>query len=533
METHIIDFIQQLEKEVEPLEKNLCKFQWEFATTGSAEAGKMLAETEKKYKLTFSNRQNFEQVKKWQAGKIQDPVLARLVDVLVDAYTPNQLDKETISELVERQNEIENIFHNFRASLDGKTVSDNDIKERLKTETNSTKRREVWEASKQIAQEAADKIRTLAKKRNAAALKLGFKNHFEMSLHLQELDSAWVLSTFSKLEQAMEPAYQKQVTTLQTNLAKRFGITPSEIRPWHYEDPFAQQVPVTVTVNLDPYFENQDLCRLSKEFYDSIDLDISDVLARSDLFEREKKSQHAFCITMDRGQDVRVLANIRPNGQWASTLLHELGHASYSKNISPEVPYFLRGECHIFMTEAIAMMMERMIHNPHWLRDMAGVSPQEARSLKKHLEPTLALEKLVIARWVMVVHLFEKALYADPDQDLNTLWWKLVARLQKITPPENRNHPDWAAKIHIASAPVYYQNYLLGELAAAQLVDTLEKKAMGGHTLQEASFFDNRKIGTWLRKNWFEPGGLYRWDRLVTQATGRPLDGTAFLRQFA
>ena len=531
-QAEIQQFVTELEAQIAPLEKQLCLLHWEFATTGSAEAGQKLAEIEKQYKTIFSDPKNFGKVQAWQQTKIDDPSMARQVDLLVDSYTPNQLDKATISELVERQTEIENVFHNFRATLDGQTVSDNDIKEKLKTELNNVKRREAWEASKQIALHVADKIRALAKKRNQAAQKLGFKNHFEMSLKLQELDSPWVFNTFSKLEQAMEPAYRAQIDALQTKLAKRYGIGKNEIRPWHYEDPFAQQVPINVTVDLDPYFEHQDICKLSKTFYESIDLDISDVLARSDLFEREKKSQHAFCITMDRARDVRVLANVRPNGYWASVMLHELGHACYSKNVGAELPFFLRNECHIFMTEAIAMMMEKMIYNPFWLRDMIGVSPQEAKSLKKHLDSTLALEKLVIARWIMVVHLFEKALYTDPDQDLNTVWWQLVARLQKITPPENRDHPDWAAKIHIASSPCYYQNYLLGELTASQLVDTLEREAMNGHTLKETSFFDNPKIGKLLREKWFAPGSAVRWDKLVRQVTGHSLDGTAFLRQF-
>ena len=36
-------------------------------------------------------------------------------------------------------------------------------------------------------------------------------------------------------------------------------------------------------------------------------------------------------------------------------------------------------------------------------------------------------------------------------------------------PAEGRTAPDWASKIHLAVAPVYYQSYLLGELLASQL----------------------------------------------------------------
>jgi peptidyl-dipeptidase A len=76
---------------------------------------------------------------------------------------------------------------------------------------------------------------------------------------------------------------------------------------------------------------------------------------------------------------------------------------------------------------------------------------------------------------------FEKALYEDPDrEDLNALWWDLVERIQLIRRPPGRDKPDWAAKLHVALAPVYYHNYILGSLTAAQLRDHLEKNVAGG-----------------------------------------------------
>ena len=39
----------------------------------------------------------------------------------------------------------------------------------------------------------------------------------------------------------------------------------------------------------------------------------------------------------------------------------------------------------------------------------------------------------------------------------------------RAPPRRPRTQPDWAAKIHLAAAPVYYQNYLYGELFASQL----------------------------------------------------------------
>ena len=48
---------------------------------------------------------------------------------------------------------------------------------------------------------------------------------------------------------------------------------------------------------------------------------------------------------------------------------------------------------------------------------------------------------------------FEKAMYANPDQDLNALWWILVEKYQLVKKPEGRNEPDWSTKIQIALYP--------------------------------------------------------------------------------
>jgi len=61
--------------------------------------------------------------------------------------------------------------------------------------------------------------------------------------------------------------------------------------------------------------------------------------------------------------------------------LHELGHAAYSKNIDLNLPYFLRDEAHIFATEAIAMMMDRMAHHPGWIATFSITSTSPSRTL--------------------------------------------------------------------------------------------------------------------------------------------------------
>ena len=75
---------------------------------------------------------------------------------------------------------------------------------------------------------------------------------------------------------------------------------------------------------------------------------------------------------------------------------------------------------------------------------------------------------------------FKRAFYENPDREhLNALWWDLVEEIQLADHPLDRDEPDWAAKIHVAIAPVYYHNYVLGHLTAAQLRDYPEKPVVG------------------------------------------------------
>ena len=132
-------------------------------------------------------------------------------------------------------------------------------------------------------------------------------------------------------------------------------------------------------MNVDRYFEDKDLKDLTRETYDSLGLDVRGVMARSDLYEREGKDQHAFCLSVGREYpyDVRVLANLRSDAYWTNTMLHEFGHAVYDKNINPKLPYLLRSIAHINTTEAIALMMGALSEDPGWLSHVAGVPDEE------------------------------------------------------------------------------------------------------------------------------------------------------------
>ena len=205
-------------------------------------------------------------------------------------------------------------------------------------------------------------------------------------------------------------------------------------------------------------------------------------------------------------------------------MLHELGHGVYDTGYDRDLPWLLRST-HLVATEASALFFGGLTWRREWIERILGLSDREGAELEDRLRRAHAAELLVFTRWVMVMNTFERSLYADPEADLDTLWWDLVRRFQNVTPPDGRSAPDWAAKIHIAVSPVYYHTYLYGAIVALQLASSLDARAGG--------IVDRPEVGAVLRERLFAPGQSLRWDRLVERASGSPLSVAALARAVA
>jgi peptidyl-dipeptidase A len=352
-----------------------------------------------------------------------------------------------------------------------------------------------------------------------------------MMLHLNEQDQQQVEALFDELDSLTREPFRNAKTEIDTRLAQRYGLKTSDLRPWHYHDPFFQESPAVFAADLDAPYKDVDVLKLCRDYYPGLGLPIDDVLQRSDLYEKPGKSPHAFCTDIDREGDVRVLANIVPNHYWMGTMLHELGHAVYSsKNFAPGTPYVLRNAAHILTTEGVAMMFERAANSAEWLQKM-GIEVSNAREFNQTGARMLRNRLLIFSRWCQVMFRFEKAMYANPTQDLNKLWWDLVETYQMVTRPEQRNAPDYASKIHVVSAPAYYHNYMMGELFASQVHHTIARRVLST-TPERALFVDQPKVGEFMKQYVLGPGASMPWNELTKFATGEELNPKAFAADF-
>jgi len=502
--------------------------QWDAATTGTPEALDAAAKAEAAWLRFWADPEAYERYRKWdeEGAAGDDPLLKRAVHILHLQYADGQRDPATIDEMSELSTALTDAYTNFRADVNGERLTANAIHKILADETNSERRRAAWEASKEIGPLVADKIRRLAELRNQAARNMGYDNFHRMSLTLNELDPDWLYGLLDELAQKTEQPFLQAKAAMDAELAERFNLSPDELMPWHYADTFFQEAPMVGGMDFNKLFEGRDLVDLAVATYDGLGMDVRPILARSDLYEREGKDQHAFCTHIDREGDVRILCNLQPTLRWMDTLLHELGHGVYDAYIPQSLPWILREVSHILTTEAMAMLMGTMPFDRDWQEQVLGASPEDAQRAAEDGARRFRLEELIFARWVMVVVNFERALYADPSQDLNALWWELVHKFQHLRVPDGREQrPDWATKYHIALAPAYYQNYLLGRMMSLQWDHWLRQNVGGIVVRAEAGDFFRQRI--------FEPGNTMPWNEQLVAATGEGLNPDYFVEKFA
>lgn len=503
--------------EVALLSRQLNLAYWKAATTGEQAAWQAVAGQELALRrlyadpLAWSRLRQAASVPRWR-----DALLERQVIVLEAQFHENQIDPALLEQLTRATARLERAASGYRPSVLGRPVGIDDVYQIMRVEPDVAIRRAAWQGLIGRGAALREELLALVRLRNRAARTLGFADHHQLRLRFDELDPAWLQALVDRLARETDPVFGALVPQLQARAAERFGLRPGDLRPWHFEDPTFQSAGSELGLDLDPLFEGIDPTGLVETAFGRAGLKLDGVFGRSDLVDRPGKLPQAFCLDVDRAGDVRILANLQPGERWTATLLHEAGHAAYRAGISPDLPWLLRTPAHEALTEAVAVLFARLTRDPSWLEQVAGIAARRLRPRLDELDRLRRTDELLFLRWCLLMVHFERELYRDPDQDLDRLWWELKQRYQGIAAPPGAAPSDWAAQLHLVLAPVYYHNYLLGQLLASQLERQLA--SVGPDPLLRPD------AGLWLRERIFAPGASLRWDELVQQATGESLD---------
>lgn len=141
-------------------------------TSGKTEDFAILAQAELDLEKLYTNKEDFQLIKKFRETTIDDPLLKRQIELLFLSYQGKQADEKILGKIIEIQNQVEQKFSGFRATIDDKIFTDNQIENILSTSKDSEEVKQARLASKTIGPVVVQDVLQIVALRNETAKQL-------------------------------------------------------------------------------------------------------------------------------------------------------------------------------------------------------------------------------------------------------------------------------------------------------------------------------------------------------------------------
>lgn len=450
---------------------------------------------------------------------ITDSVLKKHYKTMCREYLSNNISLEEVKELKRQENDILEKINNYSPEVNGVKYTKTELYKILETEKNPKLRKEFYEASEvKCGDFIAKDLVNLVKSRNKAAQNAGYKDFYEYKIATsnEDVSEEKLFEILDDLEKKTTEIYNKFNAIEAEKLAEAHGIQQKDLMPWHY----GLELEDDCMLKVDKYFNNpQNTIEIINSICKKMGYNLKPLPITFDIFPRKNKVQNAFCLDANKNKDIRILANVNKSFASFSSAFHETGHALYSANISEHLPYVERNYASFSMTEAVAMLFQKILTAEKVFVKELGFTDELAEKLKLEMEKT-ALRSV---RQKLTIINFEREMYKNPDQDLAELWFKMNNKLRgRNIPTETGN--VWANTIHYITNPAYYPNYQIADLIKEQLYETAHKK-LGDLT-------KNSETASFLNKKIFRHGASVSQNELIKKITGKDLSAESFCKQF-
>ena len=564
------DFIDTHIPELHRLEERTSYAGWDLYTLGGERVSKRktnegqqdfkrrIAELQTKYgeradradkaKLDFTNNPRIARViveLYRDRDKIKDPFLKRQVELAYPEFFEYEFDPALQEELSKRETALDLMYGDFKARYRGRKYTDTDLDQAIKDSKSAEEAIELVKAKLSIGNHRrrgkgptiAEAILEAVKLRNKFARIAGSPNFYSHELKKQEIVEDELVALMACVKDEIKPIFDRLREKMDRTAMQRYGISKAQARFPYFQGGvrFPHIVDDVMRFSPDKYFKGMDPRPLIRETGRKIGIDVDDIVDRSDLFPRDGKNPHWYLFGLRVPDDIRSIGNIDPTfqssmGGTVSTEFHEVtGHGAGYASVNPELPHLFR-DLHTIITESDAMMMEDLMYNKYWLKETAKFDNSTVGDfVTSGRQYNLAQNLVSFFHNYLLITDFERELYNLPDEELtldnaNKLWAKKSYEYLGIRIPKDRNEPDWAYKIHFATAPVYYECYFLGQLVRAQVTREINKLA-GKRGLC------SKETGDFLKK-FRGVGESYPWHVLVKHMTGSSLGVDALRREF-
>jgi peptidyl-dipeptidase A len=346
-----------------------------------------------------------------------------------------------------------------------------------------------------------EKFRDMIKAMNDDVKRLGYDNFFQSTMDYYDVPYESLDQMIQIIDDETREDYLQLLEICQSEICKANNISVDQITPFQYREAHSNMM---TPPEWKKEYTKEEFIKIISDFFSLGDYDISAIYKNSDIWYNESKINNSFffCMDVDK-RDYRIYSNSWPKAGEISTMVHEFGHAMHYRYVDTKVPYLLK-EPHTILAEAVAIYFDSKIYTSKTIQKRMGLTSLEQNPyFKDYKNPS----ELLFIRKLLRNIKFEKAIFDNPDQDFNELWWKLNKEYLCFDASKTDRLPEWISNQQIVDFSGLHVFYLYAIAFAAQL----------------EAYYPDQQIGP-IKDKIMKYGDILSWDDLIKRATGEGLN---------
>jgi len=366
---------------------------------------------------------------------------------------------------------------------------------------------EVKEGNEELAEDLPEKMLKLIELRNKKSVELGYDNYVHLSFETNGLGYDWFINFIDKMDQSTQEAYKALVEETKKDQAiEKFGQRNAfQFIGMYYR-------------NVDPTdVKNENNIELVKTSLANIGIEYNNLTAK--LVEQQlPEGIGGQGLMINIPNDFRAVMTL---GMDIAVWMHEMGHGLHGLYNSINHPIlegyeWIPGNANPSFSEGMAETLAGFTRNMEWQKEYTNLS--EEQIIEKH--ETVNKYAPAFIRYHLLNFMRETELYIHPEKSYDDIQKELASKYMMVETEEIRTQ-DLSNIIYV-TYPLYLQNYLIADIVAKQVHQTLEEKFGKGYAF-------NKEVGQYLAKHFYSAGEYFDWNDRLINGTSKPLDIDAYL----
>jgi len=485
----------------------------------------------------------------------------RKLDVLRSALTlPAPTTEGAAAELNTISTRLQSTYGKGRGTLNGKSMTGNDLEEKMGTVRDPTDLQEMWTSwHTNVGRPMRPDYARLVEIANQGAKDLGYSDTGAMWRSRYDMPPAEFAALTDKLWTEVKPLYDQLHCFTRDKLNQKYGnsvqAASGPIRAdllgnmWAQEwgniyDVVAPKGAGDVGYDLTELlvrhkYTPEKIVRTGESFFSSLGFaPLPESFWQRSMITAPRDREvvcHASAWDVDNIEDLRIKMCTKVNADDFVTVHHELGHNYYQRAYNKQTFLYLDSANDGFH-EAIGDMIALSV-TPEYLVQIGLLDRSKVPSADKDIGLLLrqAMDKVAFLPFGLLVDKWRWRVFSGEVTPANYEkgWNDLRLQYQGIVPPVARTEADFdpGAKYHIP-ASVPYTRYFLARILQFQFYKAACDQTGWKGPLHRCSFYGNKEVGRRLNAM-LEMGASRPWPDALEAFTGsREISGQAMIEYF-